>query len=200
MDYSDLSKWYGHFSIQCRSLSTLRWQWWTLFDKHFNVQNFMDVYSTWRKVWGTSFPRTVFCNATMLNHGLPSGIYTSLPVKRREYILADQRLVTIVNDHNNRDIIEYLRGIRDELEVIMRTRRLLRNVCYRAIIMPVSSLHTRLIHIKPLLNNIFVRLKLFSNENLSMEIACFKKRSVWYELYLKNACCSSGFNGWDEPK
>jgi len=33
------------------------------------------------------------------------------PVKRREYILADQRLLTIVNDYNNRDIIRYLRGI-----------------------------------------------------------------------------------------
>jgi len=36
------------------------------------------------------------------------------PVKRREYILADQRLLTTVNDcnnNNNRDIIEYLRGI-----------------------------------------------------------------------------------------
>jgi len=32
------------------------------------------------------------------------------PVKRREYILADQRLLTTVNDYN-RDIIEYLRGI-----------------------------------------------------------------------------------------
>jgi len=29
--------------------------------------------------------------------------------------------------------------------------------------MPVTSLHARLIHIIPLLNNIFVRLKLFSN-------------------------------------
>jgi len=33
------------------------------------------------------------------------------PVKRREYILADQRLLTTVNDYNNRDIIEYLPGI-----------------------------------------------------------------------------------------
>ena len=33
------------------------------------------------------------------------------PVKKREYILADQRLLTIVNDYNNRDIIEYLREI-----------------------------------------------------------------------------------------
>jgi len=33
------------------------------------------------------------------------------PIKRREYILADQRLLTIVKDYNNRDIIEYLRGI-----------------------------------------------------------------------------------------
>jgi len=33
------------------------------------------------------------------------------PAKRRKYILADQRLLTIVNDYNNRDIIEYLRGI-----------------------------------------------------------------------------------------
>ena len=32
------------------------------------------------------------------------------PAKRRKYILADQRL-TIANDYNNRDIIEYLRGI-----------------------------------------------------------------------------------------
>ena len=32
-------------------------------------------------------------------------------VKRWEYILADQRLITIVNDYNNRDIIECLRGI-----------------------------------------------------------------------------------------
>jgi len=70
----------------------------------------------------------------------------------------------------------------------MRTRRLLRNLSYRAITMPVSPLHTRLIHIIPLLNNIFVRLKLFSNGNLSMQIHCFKKHSIWYELYLKNAC------------
>jgi len=27
------------------------------------------------------------------------------PVKKREYILADQRLLTTVNDYNNRDII-----------------------------------------------------------------------------------------------
>jgi len=33
------------------------------------------------------------------------------PVKRRENILADQLLLTTVNDYNNRDIIEYLRGI-----------------------------------------------------------------------------------------
>jgi len=33
------------------------------------------------------------------------------PVKRREYMLVDQRLHTIVNDYNNRDIIEYLCGI-----------------------------------------------------------------------------------------
>jgi len=33
------------------------------------------------------------------------------PMKRREYILADQRLLTTANDYNNRDIIEYLRGI-----------------------------------------------------------------------------------------
>jgi len=65
----------------------------------------------------------------------------------------------------------------------MRTRRLLRNVCYRVIIMPVSSLHTMLIHISPLLNNICVRLKLFSNGNLSMQIDCFKQHSIWYELY-----------------
>jgi len=37
MDYSDLSKRYEHFSIQRRSLTTLRWPWWTLFDKHFHV-------------------------------------------------------------------------------------------------------------------------------------------------------------------
>jgi len=61
----------------------------------------------------------------------------------------------------------------------MRTRRLLRNVWHRAIIMPVyRSLHTRLIHISPLKNNIFVRLKLFSNRNLSMQIGCFKKDSI----------------------
>jgi len=48
--------------------------------------------------------------------------------------------------------------------------------------MPVNSLHTRLIHISPLLNNIFVRLKLFSNGNLSMQINCFKKHLLWYEL------------------
>ena len=33
------------------------------------------------------------------------------PVKRQEYILVDQRLLTTVNDYNNRDIVEYLRGI-----------------------------------------------------------------------------------------
>jgi len=33
------------------------------------------------------------------------------PAKRRKYILADKLLLTIVNDYNNRDIIEYLRGI-----------------------------------------------------------------------------------------
>jgi len=33
------------------------------------------------------------------------------PVKRREYTLADQRLLTTVNDYNNRDITEYLCGI-----------------------------------------------------------------------------------------
>jgi len=33
------------------------------------------------------------------------------PVKRPDDILADQRLLTTVNDFNNRDIIEYLRGI-----------------------------------------------------------------------------------------
>jgi len=33
------------------------------------------------------------------------------PVKRQEYILADQRLLITVNDYNNKDIIEYLRGI-----------------------------------------------------------------------------------------
>jgi len=33
------------------------------------------------------------------------------PVKRPDDILADQRLLTTVNDYNNRDIIEYLRGI-----------------------------------------------------------------------------------------
>jgi len=70
----------------------------------------------------------------------------------------------------------------------MRTRRLLLNACYRAIIIPVNSLYTRLIHISPLLNNIFVRLKLLSNGNLSMQIDCFRKHSIWYELYLKNAC------------
>jgi len=46
--------------------------------------------------------------------------------------------------------------------------------------MPVSSLHTRLIHISPFLNNIFVRLKLLSNGNLSMQIDCFRKHSIWY--------------------
>jgi len=60
----------------------------------------------------------------------------------------------------------------------MRTRRLLRNVCYRAIIMPVSSLHTRFTHISPLLNNNFVGLKLFSNGNLYMQIDWFKKHSI----------------------
>ena len=68
----------------------------------------------------------------------------------------------------------------------MRARRLLRNVCYRAIILPVSSLHTRLICISSLLNNNFVRLKSFSNGNLIIQIDCFKKHSIWYELYLKN--------------
>jgi len=33
------------------------------------------------------------------------------PVKRREYILVDHRLLTTVNDYNNRDFIEYLPGI-----------------------------------------------------------------------------------------
>ena len=33
------------------------------------------------------------------------------PVKRREYILVDQRPLTTVNNYNNRDIIKYLRGI-----------------------------------------------------------------------------------------
>ena len=32
------------------------------------------------------------------------------PVRRRDYILADQRILTTVKDYN-RDIIEYLRGI-----------------------------------------------------------------------------------------
>jgi len=32
-------------------------------------------------------------------------------MKRRVYVLADQGLLTTVNDYNNRDIIEYLRGI-----------------------------------------------------------------------------------------
>jgi len=41
--------------------------------------------------------------------------------------------------------------------------------------MPVSSPHTRLIHISPLLTNIFVLFKLFSNGSLSMQIDCFKK-------------------------
>jgi len=36
-------------------------------------------------------------------------------VKIWEYILADQRLLTNVNDYNNRDIIEYLPGINSKL-------------------------------------------------------------------------------------
>jgi len=44
-----------------------------------------------------------------------------------------------------------------------------------------SSPHTRLIRISPLLNYIFVRLKLLANRNLSMQIRCFKKHSIWYE-------------------
>jgi len=32
-------------------------------------------------------------------------------MKRREYVLADQLLLTTLNDYNNRDIIKYLREI-----------------------------------------------------------------------------------------
>jgi len=47
-------------------------------------------------------------------------------------------------------IVAMWRKLRNnELDVLMRTRRLFRNVCSRATIMPVSSLHTRLIHISP---------------------------------------------------
>ena len=38
-------------------------------------------------------------------HGEPG------PAKRQKYILADQRLLIIINDYNKRDIIEYLSGI-----------------------------------------------------------------------------------------
>jgi len=53
------------------------------------------------------------------------------------------------------------------------------------------------------MNNIFVRLKLFSNGNLSMQIDCFKKTfcRIWITfkkcLFVEG---SSGFNGWDESK
>jgi len=57
----------------------------------------------------------------------------------------------------------YLRN--NELEVLMRTRRLLRKVRHSAMITPVSSLHTGVIHISPSYWTIIARLKFFSNGN-----------------------------------
>ena len=141
MDYSNLSKRFGHFSIQRRSLSTLRWQWWTLFNKHFHVQSRSRPALFPPEIWSMYQSRISDIGKTN-NHAEAAhrrlkreldAVHSSIwkfidglrrvqkgrnvtyeqyvPAKRREYILADQRFVTIVNDYNNRDIIEYLRGI-----------------------------------------------------------------------------------------
>jgi len=74
----------------------------------------------------------------------------------------------------------------------MRTRRLLRNVCYRAIIMSVSSLHTRLIHFSPLSRMGTCLCKSIVSKNIQSDMNYIQKC-----LFVEG---SSGFNGWDEPK
>jgi len=76
----------------------------------------------------------------------------------------------------------------------MTTSPLLSNVRHSAMIVPISPLSTRLTHINPSCWKIFMRLKLFKIRTVhgigfqiqcSLQIHCFTKHSVRYELYLK---------------
>jgi len=77
----------------------------------------------------------------------------------------------------------------------MRTRPLLHNVHHRAMITSVSPLRTRLIHISPSYRTIYRSFEIILEMGTvhwigiqiqcSIQVHCFKKHSIWYELYFK---------------
>ena len=83
----------------------------------------------------------------------------------------------------------------------MITSSLLSNVRHRAVITPVSPLRARLIHISPCCWTIYRSFEIILEIGTvhwiglhiqsSIQIHCFKKRSVRYELCFKNTHSSS---------